>query len=33
MYALSMFINYPKYAHRIPNVSPELILGGGALIL
>ena len=25
-YVLSMFIHYPKYKHKIPNVSPGLML-------
>ena len=28
IYALSIFICYPNYMHRIPNESPELIFGG-----
>ena len=25
VYALSMFIRYPNYTHRIPNESPEIL--------
>ena len=32
MYALSLLIQYPNYTHRVPKVSPGLILGGGGLI-
>ena len=27
IYALSMFIHYPNYKHRVPNEAPGLILG------
>jgi len=29
MYALSIFIHYPSYTHRIPNAGPGLIFGEG----
>jgi len=27
IYALSMFIHYPKHTHRFPNINPGLIVG------
>ena len=31
IYALSMFIHNPNYAHRIPNVNLGLYSGGGVI--
>ena len=31
IYVLSMVIHCPNYAHRIPNVSPGLVFGGGLM--
>ena len=28
IYALSLFIQYPNYTHRVPKVSPGPIIGG-----
>ena len=33
MYALFVFIHYANCTHRIPNVSPELIFGGGLIFV